>query len=245
MDCHFLLQGIFPTQKSSPGSLHCRQNLYQLSYQGTTKCRERGSNHQELSSSRVLEINQHSFSKWKLLSHVRLFVTPWTIQSMEFSRPEYWSGLPFPSPGNLPKPGIEPRSPALQVASLSVELQGSPRILEWVAYPFSRVSSWPRNQIGDSCIAGGFFTSWAIREALISGKPFLEMETNMDFELPYGPIFPAIASGERHNTQPPSMDLTKHLLLHDSYFPKIQLLSLLYFFVFGCVGSLLLREGFL
>ena len=57
------------------------------------------------------------------------------------------------------------------------------------------------------------------------------METNMDFELPYGPIFPAIASGERHNTQPPSMDLTKHLLLHDSYFPKIQLLSLLYFFI--------------
>ena len=48
--------------------------------------------------------------KWKLLSRVQLFATPWTIQSMEFSRPEYWSGEPFPSPGDLPNPGINPRS---------------------------------------------------------------------------------------------------------------------------------------
>ena len=45
--------------------------------------------------------------------------------------------------------------------------QGSPWILEWVTYPFSRWSSWPRNWTGVSCIAGGFFTSWATREALI------------------------------------------------------------------------------
>ena len=43
--------------------------------------------------------------------------------------------------------------------------KGSPRILEWVAYPFSRGSSWPRNRTGVSCIAGGFFTNWAMREA--------------------------------------------------------------------------------
>ena len=54
----------------------------------------------------------------KLFSHVRLFASPWTVgyqdpQSMEFSRQEYWSGLPFPSPGDLPDPGIEPGSPAL------------------------------------------------------------------------------------------------------------------------------------
>ena len=54
----------------------------------------------------------------KLLSRVQLFATPWTVAhqaplSMEFSRQEYWSGLPFPSPGDLPDPGIEPRSPAL------------------------------------------------------------------------------------------------------------------------------------
>ena len=54
---------------------------------------------------------------------------------------EYWSGFPFPSPGYLPNPGIEPRSPALHVDSLPAEPQGSPRILEWVAYPFSRGSS--------------------------------------------------------------------------------------------------------
>ena len=42
--------------------------------------------------------------------------------------------------------------------------KGSPRILEWVAYPFSRGSSWARNQIGVSYIAGGFFTNWATRE---------------------------------------------------------------------------------
>ena len=56
--------------------------------------------------------------KVKLLSCVRLFATPWTISyqvplSMGFSRKEYWSGLPFPSPGNLPDPGIKPSSPAL------------------------------------------------------------------------------------------------------------------------------------
>ena len=56
-----------------------------------------------------------------------VFVTPWMIQSMEFSRPEYWSGQPFPSPGGLPKPGIEPRSPALQVDSLPAEPQGKPK----------------------------------------------------------------------------------------------------------------------
>ena len=64
--------------------------------------------------------------KWKSLSHVRLFVTPWTIQSMEFSRPEYWSGWPFPSPGDLPNPGIELRFPALQADSLPAEPQGKP-----------------------------------------------------------------------------------------------------------------------
>ena len=54
-------------------------------------------------------------------------VTPWTTQSMEFSRPELWSGLPFPSPGDLPNPGTEAGSPALQVDSLPSEPQGKPK----------------------------------------------------------------------------------------------------------------------
>ena len=48
------------------------------------------------------------------------------LLSMEFSRQEYWSGLPFPSPGDLPDPGIEPRSPALQADSLPSEPLGKP-----------------------------------------------------------------------------------------------------------------------
>ena len=75
MGCHFLLQGIFPTQGTNSGLLHCKQILYQLSH------------------------------------------------------------------------------------------KGSPRIMVWVAYSFSRRSSRPRNQTRVSCIAGGFFTSWATREA--------------------------------------------------------------------------------
>ena len=51
--------------------------------------------------------------KWKSLSCVQPFATPWTLQFMKFSRPEHWSGQPFPSPQDLPNPGIEPRSPAL------------------------------------------------------------------------------------------------------------------------------------
>ena len=71
-------------------------------------------------------------SEWvKSLSRVRLFATPWTVAyqappSMGFSRQEYWSGLPFPSPGDLPDPGIKPRSPAFQANALTSELPGKP-----------------------------------------------------------------------------------------------------------------------
>ena len=67
------------------------------------------------------------------LSRVQLFATPWTVArqaplSMGFSKQEYWSGLPFPSPGDLPDPGIKPRSPALQADDLPSELRGKPRM---------------------------------------------------------------------------------------------------------------------
>ena len=70
------------------------------------------------------------FIQWKLLSRVQHFVTAWTIQSMEFSRPEYCSGLPFPSLGDLPNPGIGPRSPALQADSLPTEPHGKPKLIQ-------------------------------------------------------------------------------------------------------------------
>ena len=67
--------------------------------------------------------------KVKSLSRVRLFATPWTVAyqappSTEFSRQEYWSGLPFPSPGDLPNPEIEPGSPAFQADALTSEPPG-------------------------------------------------------------------------------------------------------------------------
>ena len=63
----------------------------------------------------------------KSLSHVRVFATLWTVAcqaspSMGFSRQEYWSGLPFPSPGDLPEPGIKPGSPSLEADALTSEL---------------------------------------------------------------------------------------------------------------------------
>ena len=67
-----------------------------------------------------------------LLSCVRFFATPWTVAHqaplpMGFPRQEYWSGLPFPFPGDLPDPGIEPRSPVLQADSLGSEPPGKPK----------------------------------------------------------------------------------------------------------------------
>ena len=72
----------------------------------------------------------------KLLSRVRLFATLWTVAhqaplSMGFSRQEYWNGLPFPSPGDLPDPGIELRSPALQADALTSEPPGKPTSLKF------------------------------------------------------------------------------------------------------------------
>ena len=144
---------------------------------------------------------------------IGLFATPWTVAhqvplSLEFPRQEYWSKLPFPSPGDLPDPGIEPmspESPALADGFYNIEPPGKPmiilvsftkegkynsfiyvcvkvkvtqscptlcdpmdyivhgilqaRILEWVAFTFSRGSSQSRNQILASCTAGRFFTS--------------------------------------------------------------------------------------
>ena len=123
--------------------------------------------------------------------------------SMEFSRQEYWCGLPclpsedLPDPGvklkSLEFPGLEggffttapPGKPSLviwwsevKVAQLCLPLWdpmdyspwNSPaRILEWVAYPFYIGSFQPRNWTGVSCIAGRFFTNWAMREALVIG----------------------------------------------------------------------------
>jgi len=79
-------------------------------------------------------------------------VTPWTAAgqaplSMEFSMHEHWSGLPCPPPGDLPNPGIKPRSPALQADSLPTEPPGKPKSKEWVAWwaaVYGVAQSWTR-----------------------------------------------------------------------------------------------------
>ena len=94
----------------------------------------------------------------KLLSRVWFFATPWTVvyqapQSMQFSRRECWSGLPFPSPGDLPKPGIEPGSPTLQADALPSEPPGKPKNKHCKTWPkrlwlMKLNSHWPPNFLG-------------------------------------------------------------------------------------------------
>ena len=77
----------------------------------------------------------------------------------------------MPSSGDLPNPGIKPSSPALQVDSLPCEPPGKPKNTGVGSQSLLQGSSRPRNRTGVSCIAGGFFTSWATKEAQL--KPYL------------------------------------------------------------------------
>ena len=83
--------------------------------------------------------------KVKLLSRVQLFATPWTIAyqtllSMGFSRQEYWNALPFPSPGDIPNPGIEPESPALQADALTSEPPGAKQFRSTFKHPPTQIN---------------------------------------------------------------------------------------------------------
>ena len=76
--------------------------------------------------------------------------------------------------GIFPTQGSNPGLPHCRRVLYQLSHKGSPWILEWVAYPFSSRSSRPRNGTEVSHVAGGFFTNWAFREALISGKPLTQ-----------------------------------------------------------------------
>ena len=87
-----------------------------------------------------------------------------------------WIDLPFSKGSSQPRdrtPGL----PHCRWILYQLSHKGNPRILEWIAYPFSGGSSQPRNQTGVSCIAGGFFTNQAIREALRQ-QGYLLLENN-------------------------------------------------------------------
>ena len=78
--------------------------------------------------------------------------------------------------GIFPTQGSNPGLPHCRQIFYQLSLKGSRRLLEWVAYPFSTGSSWLRNWTRVSCIAGGFFTNWAIREVCcIRGLPHSSM----------------------------------------------------------------------
>ena len=83
----------------------------------------------------------------KLLSRVRLFVTPWTVayqapRSTGFSRQESWTGVPLPSPGDLSDPGIEPGSPAFQADALPSEPPGKPCIARKAMHSIVEIPQW-------------------------------------------------------------------------------------------------------
>ena len=84
----------------------------------------------------------------------------------------------FPSLGDLPNPGIKPRSPTLQVDSYQLSHKGNPRILEWVAYPFSSRFSGPRSQTGVSCILLQFVMTLAVLRR--TDKVFCRRPLNWD-----------------------------------------------------------------
>ena len=102
---------------------------------------------------------------WKSLSCVHSLqphglYSPWNSQAGILE----WE--PFPSPGDLPNPGIKPRPPALQGDSLPAEPQGKPKNPGVGSLSLLQQFSQLRNRIGISCLAGRFFTSWAIKEGL-------------------------------------------------------------------------------
>ena len=107
----------------------------------------------------------------------QLFATPWTGAhqaplSVEFSRQEYWSGLPFPSPGDLPDPGIKPISPALQADSLPSEPTGKPINVRGIPQSLCQSKFPPHASKMPSCLEAGNY--W---EALLYGIHSLKGES--------------------------------------------------------------------
>ena len=123
-------------------------------------------------------------SYWKSLSHVWLFVTPRTIQSVEFSRPEYWSG--FLSTGNFPHPVVEPRTPIPQADSLPAEQAGKPSYFMANRRGKGQSSdSFPL--LGSEITAGGDCRHEIRRQLLLGRKAMTNLDSvlkNRDFTLP-------------------------------------------------------------
>ena len=144
--CHAFLQGILPTQESNLGLPHCRQHLYSLSHQGSPLL--------------TIESESESCSVMSDSSRPHEVHNPWnspaqntgvgSLSTLQEIFPTQWLNLGLPHCRQI---------------LYWLRHKGSPRILEWAAYLFSSGPSQPRNRTGVSCIAGRFFTNWAMREA--------------------------------------------------------------------------------
>ena len=103
--------------------------------------------------------------KWSSPSHVRLFLTPRTYTAHEILQARILGcSSHLILQGIFPAKESNPGLLHCRQILYPLSHKGSPKTLEWVAYPFSRGFSWPRNQTRVSCIAGRFFTNWAMRE---------------------------------------------------------------------------------
>ena len=130
----------------------------------------RDPSHTWSSASKIIYCLQASMKvKVKLLSLVQLFATPWIVANpappfMEFSRQEYWRGLPFPSPGALPDPWIEPGSPVLQADALPSEPPGMAMILCYSSLKGPRPSSHSTlvKKVLSVCVMCAVFSACAV-----------------------------------------------------------------------------------
>ena len=188
---HSLFQGIFPTQGSHPGLYHYRQTLYHLSHQGSPiniwgtfknlilkQClcmvvtiilsTENLSLQSLRNKPKIIQIIDDRKWKWKSDS-----LQPHGLNSL-WNSPGQNTGVGSFSLllGIFPTQGSHPGLPHCRQILYQLSHKGSPRILKWVAYPFSKGSSSPRNWTWVSCIAGRFFTNWDIREAQMTGLRF-------------------------------------------------------------------------
>ena len=141
--------------------------------------------------------------KVKLLSRVWLFATPWTVAyqallSMEFSRQEYWSGLPFSSPGNLPNPGMEAGSPALQADTLPSEPPGKPYYIEQGHFWEYKCVEWFMKMLGSQ--RGGM--CWTIPSPLLTPQTHVyaqahTLQANQNMSSSRGWIMPQVKPAEQ------------------------------------------------
>ena len=131
-----------------------------------------------LGSSVSLELTQMHSVLW--LSNIPLYIWTTTSSSIYLSMEECWSGYHAFLQGIFPTQGLNPGLTHCRQILYHLGHQGNARILGWVAYPIFRGIFSTRNQTGVSCIAGGFFISWATREAHICTTASLSIHLSVD-----------------------------------------------------------------